>query len=152
MQVNNIDRLKSLLGNYETTEERLYLSNAYLAAIFEHAHEAMLAKNLDRIITAWNPAAERLYGYSSVEAIGRDVAIIVPSEKMDELNSIMDRLRNGIFIPPFQTVRQRNDGVKINVVLTISPIIDRTGRVIGASAIAHPEGDWNTVMPYDSSS
>jgi PAS domain S-box-containing protein len=137
--MTNIDRLQQLLGYLETTEEKLVVANAYLAAIFEDVQDAIIAKNMDRKITAWNKAAEELYGFSSAEAINSDISLIVPDEKRDELDSIMERLRQGIKIPAFETIRRTKDGRFIPVVVTISPITDRAGRIIGASSIARPK-------------
>lgn len=135
---DNISQLHKLLDVFSTVEEQLIISNAYLAAIFENAEEAILAKNLDGTLTAWNPAAEKLYGYSSEEVIGEHIDILVPDSKKAELDSIIKRIAKGELIKPFQTIRLTKDKKEIPVTLTISPIKDRTGSVIGASAIAHP--------------
>lgn len=135
----NLVRLKQLLSHLETTEEQLVVANAYLAAIFEDAQEAILAKNMKREITAWNAAAERLYGYTSEEAIGYNISdLIIPDNRKDELDDIMNRLAAGERIPALQTERKTKDGQIIPVVVTISPITDRAGKIIGASSIARP--------------
>jgi PAS domain S-box-containing protein len=145
MSNGNIERLQQILHRYENAEEQLILSNAYLASIFENADEAIIAKELDRTITAWNPAAERLYGYSPVEATGRPISIIVPESKKQELEQIMTTLARGERVSSFETIRKKKDGTEISVILTVSPIVDRAGNIIGASSIAHPKGGWTTV-------
>ncbi len=110
---------------------------AQLAAIVEHSSDAILSKNLDGIVTSWNRAAEALYGYSAAEVIGQSVAIIIPPDLPDELPTIMERLRRGERIERYRTVRRHKDGRRLEVSVSISPIRDATGTVVGASAIAH---------------
>jgi PAS domain S-box-containing protein len=107
----------------------------YLAAIVESSDDAILGKTLDGIITSWNPAAERLYGYTAQEIIGQSIATIVPEELRDDLTSIMQRLKDGQKIDHYETTRVRKDGVRITVMVTISPIKDALGKIIGASTI-----------------
>ncbi len=111
-------------------------ANARLAAIVASSSDAIVGKTLDAIITNWNPAAERLYGYAAEEAVGQSISILVPPERLDELSSIMARLRAGEHLNTFESVRIRKDGTKLDVSLTISPIRDQDGRIIGASTIA----------------
>jgi PAS domain S-box-containing protein len=106
-----------------------------LAAIVESSDDAIIGKTLDGTITSWNKAAERLYGYTSEEAIGQSIALIVPSDRGDELPGIMARLQRGEKIEPFETVRQAKDGRRIPVSLSVSPIRDAAGRVVGAASI-----------------
>jgi len=108
----------------------------YLAAIIESSDDAILGKTLDGIITSWNPAAERLYGYTAQEIIGQSIATIVPEELRDDLASIMQRLKDGQKIDHYETTRVRKDGVRITVMITISPIKDASGKIIGASTTA----------------
>jgi PAS domain S-box-containing protein len=110
-------------------------SQARLAAIVQGSEDAILAKNLQGQITNWNPGAERLYGYTAAEAIGQSVELIVPDDRKKEFQRIMARLRNGERIEPFETVRVRKDGRKIVVSLSISPLRDGAGRLIGGSTI-----------------
>ena len=107
-----------------------------LAAIVESSDDAIIAKTLDGVITRWNGAAERLYGYTAAEAIGQPITIIVPPDRADEELRILEKLRRGERVDHFETVRQRRDGTTFEVSVTISPVRDRTGRVIGASKIA----------------
>ncbi len=109
---------------------------ARLAAIVESSDDAILTKTLDGVITAWNPGAERLYGYAAAEVIGRPVAILVPPEGGDELRRIVDRLRRGERVEPYETTRLRRDGTRLLVSVTVSPVRDGAGRVVGASTIA----------------
>ncbi len=106
------------------------------AAIVESSDDAIASKDLNGIITSWNPAAERIFGWKAEEIIGKSVLTIIPPELQYEEPTILDRLRRGIRIEHYETTRVRKDGRKIDVSLTISPIKDDTGRVIGASKIA----------------
>jgi PAS domain S-box-containing protein len=110
-------------------------TDSELAAILESSDDAIIGKTLDGTITSWNPAAERMYGYSAVEAIGRSIMILLPSGRAGELSEILERIRTGERIEHFETVRVRKDGTQIDVSLMISPIV-RGGSVVGASTIA----------------
>src|SRR2546423_13403384 len=112
------------------------LHHLYLAAIIESADDAILGKTLDGTITSWNPAAERLYGYSAQEIIGKPIATIVPKELHGDLALIMQRLKRGETIDHYETIRVRKDGTRVSVSVTISPIKDALGKMIGASTIA----------------
>jgi PAS domain S-box-containing protein len=108
---------------------------AMLAAIVSSTDDAVISKTLDGIITTWNPAAERIYGYSAAEAIGQSIALIVPPQRRDEQTMILDRIRRGERVDHYETVRITRDGRLIDMSLTISPLFDRAGRIIGASKI-----------------
>jgi PAS domain S-box-containing protein len=107
-----------------------------LAAIVSNSRDAVISKDLDGIIQTWNPAAERLFGYSADEAIGRSVTMLIPPERMEEEDLILERLRKGLPVEAFESVRIRKDGTRVDVSLSISPIRDAEGRVVGASKIA----------------
>ena len=107
------------------------------AAIVESSEDAIIAKNLDAVITSWNPGAERMFGYMEAEAIGQPITLIIPTELRDEENNILDRLRARARIEHYETIRMTKYGKRINVSLTISPIKDLTGRLVGFSKIAH---------------
>jgi len=107
-----------------------------LAAIVASSDDAIISKNLDGIITSWNKSAERIFGYSPEEAIGRHITLIIPPERHAEESDILARLRQGERIDHFHTVRRRKDGSLLDVSLTISPVRDSSGRVIGASKVA----------------
>jgi PAS domain S-box-containing protein len=107
-----------------------------LAAIVDSSDDAIVSKTLDGVITSWNAGAERLFGYTSVEAIGQHISFIIPLDRLDEEAAILQRLRAGQRIEHFETVRQRKDGTEIDISLTISPVRDTTGKIVGASKIA----------------
>ncbi|WP_024513168.1 PAS domain S-box protein [Bradyrhizobium sp. ARR65] len=107
-----------------------------LAAIVESSHDAIVSKNLDGIIQTWNAGAEQLFGYRPEEAIGRGITMLIPDDRPDEEAGILARIRRGERVDHFETVRRRKDGRLIDISLTISPIRDREGRIIGASKIA----------------
>lgn len=112
-----------------------------LAAIVEDSNDAILSKTLDGIVLTWNHAAEKLYGYTREEMIGRPVASLLPRDRPDEVKHILSRLRRGERISHFETVRVAKDGRMLDVALTISPIRDGGGRLIGASTIARDIGE-----------
>src|SRR5258707_55067 len=109
---------------------------ARLAAIVEWSNDAIVSKTLAGIITSWNRAAERLFGYSSAEAVGQTIYIIIPSDRRAEEEMVLGRIRSGDIVDHFETVRRRKDGTLIDISLTVSPVRDWRGRVIGASKIA----------------
>ena len=109
---------------------------ALYQATVESSDDAILTKDLDGWITSWNPAAERLYGYSAEEAIGRSVELIIPEDRHQEMGSILSRLARGGRVQNIETVRLRRDGTRVDVSLTISPVITHSGEVVGASSIA----------------
>jgi len=118
--------------------ERLRAQKAaqQLAAIVESSHDAIISKDLDGIITTWNRGAERLFGYSAEEAVGKPVTILIPPDRLDEEPSILARIRKGEPVDHFETVRRRRDGSLIDISLTISPVRDTQGRIVGASKVA----------------
>ena len=101
----------------------------------ESSEDAIVTKDLDGIITSWNPAAERLYGYTAEEAIGRPISMLIPSSRPAELPSIMERLRRGERIQHVETTRLRKDGSTFEISLSLSPIRDGNGRIVGAAGI-----------------
>jgi PAS domain S-box-containing protein len=107
-----------------------------MAAVIEYSDDAIITKTLDSIITTWNPGATRVFGYDADEVIGKSVTILIPPQHVDEEPGIIARLRRGERIDHYETIRRRKDGTLINVSLTVSPIKDETGRIIGASKIA----------------
>jgi len=107
-----------------------------LTAIVESSFDAIMGKDLNSVITDWNPAAERMFGYSAEEAIGQSILMIIPEGLRDQEIDIIGKIRRGEKVGTFDTTRQRKDGALIFVSLTISPIKDDTGRVVGASKIA----------------
>jgi len=107
-----------------------------LAAIVESAEDAIVSKDLDGIIQSWNHGAERIFGYTAEEAIGRPITIVIPDDRLDEEAEVLRRIRAGLAVEHFETVRRRKDGSPIDISLTVSPIRTSTGEVIGASKIA----------------
>ena len=107
-----------------------------LASIIDSSDDAIVSKTLEGIITSWNRGAERLFGYTAKEAIGQPISMIIPVDRRDEETQILGRLRQGERIDHFDTVRVRKDGTKLDISLTISPVRDAAGRIIGASKIA----------------
>ena len=108
-----------------------------LAAIVESSSAAIIGKTLDGIVTSWNPSAERMFGYSVKEMIGKPVDVIASPKRPDEMKEILGRIRRGERVDYFETERRRKDGSVIDILLAVSPILDAKGRVIGASKIAH---------------
>ncbi len=111
-------------------------ATAWLAAIVSSSDDAIVSKNLQGIITSWNQSAERMFGYSAEEAVGRHITLIIPHERLAEEIDILARIGRGEGVDHFETVRVRKDGSSIDLSLTISPIKDKDGRVIGASKVA----------------
>jgi PAS domain S-box-containing protein len=107
-----------------------------LAAIVENSDDAIVAKNLDGVITAWNPAAERIFGYRAAEAIGRPITLIIPPDRQAEEEGVLARVRRGERTTHFDTVRQTRDGRLVDVSITVSPVLGADGRIVGASKIA----------------
>ncbi len=107
-----------------------------LGAIVTSSDDAIISKSLDGIIQSWNAAAERIFGYTEEQAIGNHISMLIPAERLNEEEQIIARLRAGERVEHFETVRLRGDGKDVFVSLTISPIKDASGRVIGASKIA----------------
>src|SRR5579864_4307058 len=111
-------------------------ASSLLAAIVDSSDEVIVSKNLDGIITSWNTTAQRVFGYSAKEAIGSHITLIIPKDRLAEEDSIISRVRRGERIEHFDTVRQRKDGTLIDISLTISPVRDSSGRIVGASKVA----------------
>jgi len=107
-----------------------------LAMIVESSDDAIIGKTVEGIVLSWNRGAEKIYGYSAEEIKGRSISVLAPSDRPDDVPQILDRIRRGEHVDHYETVRVRKDGSKIHVSLTVSPIKDPTGIIIGASAIA----------------
>lgn len=121
------------ISQYETAAAE---AQGRLALIVESTDDAVVSKSLDGIILSWNAGAERLFGYSKTEAVGRSILLIIPSDRVDEEHKILNRLRRGERIDHFETVRVHKNGAPLHVSLSVSPIYDATGNVVGASKIA----------------
>ena len=108
----------------------------WLASIIDSSDDAIVSKNLDGIITSWNSGAERIFGYSASEAVGQAITLVIPPDRQMEEREILTRIRRGERIDHFETVRQRKQGGLITVSLTVSPVKDADGKIVGASKIA----------------
>ncbi len=117
------------------------LANARLAAIVGSSDDAIVGKDLNGTITEWNGAAEKLFGYTAEEAIGRNISLIAPPERVAEMRGILAKISRGERIDHFETQRRRKDGALVDISVTISPIHDARGRVVGASKIARDISD-----------
>ncbi|HEX6108022.1 MAG TPA: PAS domain S-box protein [Ktedonobacteraceae bacterium] len=119
-----------------TERKRAEEALLHLAAIVESSDDAILGKNLEGIITSWNGAAERMYGYRAEEMVGQPVTLLFAPDRQDEFSQIMAHIRRGERVDHYETIRMRKDGTFLTVSVTVSPIKDSTGTIIGASAIA----------------
>jgi PAS domain S-box-containing protein len=119
-----------------TERKRAEEVQARLAAIVDSSDDAIVAKTLDGVITSWNRGAEMIFGYSEQEAVGRHISLIIPEERLPEEDDVLARLRRGEKIDHFETERRAKDGRVLHISLTVSPIRDSTGRVVGASKVA----------------
>ncbi|WP_447598074.1 PAS domain S-box protein [Nitrospira sp. Nam80] len=131
-------RAKQIIGVASDVTERRRADEARsrLAAIVESSGDAIVSKGLDGIIRTWNAGAERLFGYTAEEAIGKPITMLMPPDLVHEEAGILERIGRGERIQHFETIRRRKDGKRVDISLTISPIVDARGRVVGASKIA----------------
>jgi PAS domain S-box-containing protein len=107
-----------------------------LASVIETSEDAIITKDLNGIITSWNKGAERVFGYSADEVIGKPISVLIPEDRHDEEPSILERLRKGQRIEHYETARRRKDGGIVDISLSVSPLADAGGRIVGASKIA----------------
>jgi PAS domain S-box-containing protein len=128
----DITERKRIEAELHEREQRL----RFLASIVESSDEAIVSKNLDGIIESWNKGAERVFGYTAEEAIGQPITIVIPQDRHDEERDILTRIRRGERIDHFETIRQRKHGSMITVSLTVSPVRNAEGKIVGASKIA----------------
>ncbi|HWX78364.1 MAG TPA: PAS domain S-box protein, partial [Candidatus Acidoferrales bacterium] len=112
------------------------IASRRLAAIVESSDDAIVSKTLDGIITTWNHSAERMFGYTAAEAVGRHISLIIPAERRSEEDHVLADLRRGKKVDHFETERQTKDGRRLSISLTVSPVKDNAGRIIGASKVA----------------
>ena len=120
-------------GGFQADPE---IAAARLAAIVESSDDAIVSKTLDGVITSWNQGAERMFGWTAAEAVGRHIRLIIPKDRYAEEDEVLARLRRGERIDHFETVRVRKDGTSIDISLTVSPLLNANGAVVGASKIA----------------
>jgi len=129
-------------GEHKDAQE----ARALLAAIVDSTDDAIISKDLSGRILSWNAAAERLFGYKPEEIIGKSVQLLLPAGRADDFFSILDRVRRGERIAQYETIRKRKDGSLIEVSLTVSPIRDKSGKIIGASKIARDLTLWRGIQ------
>jgi PAS domain S-box-containing protein len=129
-------KLKSLYAGFAREDPDHFIERAILAAIVDSSDDAIVSKTLEGRILTWNGGATRIFGYEADEIIGKPITVIVPPELHEEENQILEKLRRGERIDHFDTVRVTKDGRRVHISLTVSPIRDAAGRVIGASKVA----------------
>src|SRR5688572_15819869 len=117
-----------------------------LAAIVESSDDAIISKNLDSIIQTWNRAAERMFGYTAAEAVGRSIRMIIPPDRQSEEDEVLRQMRAGETLDHYETIRMRKDGTFINVSITASPLRGSDGRIVGASKIARDITDQKRLV------
>ena len=119
-----------------TDRKQREIANAFLAAIVRSSDDAIISKDLNGVITSWNDGAQKMFGYTAQEAIGQPVTMLIPRDRIDEEPSILERLRRGERIDHYETVRRGKNGNLLNISLTVSPVTDAQGQIIGASKVA----------------
>jgi len=124
-----------------TERKRAEQTTQRLAAIVESSDDAIVSKDLDGIISSWNGAAERLFGYRADEVVGKSVTVLIPADSRDEEPGILARIRHGERIEHYETVRRRKDGSMVDISLSVSPVKDASGGIVGASKIARDISD-----------
>jgi two-component system sensor kinase FixL len=117
-----------------------------LASIVEGSHDAIISKTLDGVVTSWNDGAVEVFGFSAREMIGQPITVLIPPDRLEEERDILGRLRQGERIENYETVRRRKDGRDIHVSLSVSPIRDARGQIVGASKIARDIDDQKTMQ------
>jgi PAS domain S-box-containing protein len=130
------EALRQTLAKLEDAQASLRESKERLAAIVQFSDDAIISKDLDDIVTSWNKGAERLFGYSAEDIIGKSITPLVPPERQDEEDEILGRIRRGDHIEHYETLRRRKDGSLVDLSLTISPVRNAEGKIVGASKIA----------------
>lgn len=134
--VSNICRDVTARKRSDRVRDEALIALRRLATIVESSDDAIVAKDLQSIVQAWNPAAERMFGYTAAEAIGRSIRMIIPDDRQDEEDTVLNQIRLGQKVDHYETIRRRKDGTLVPISLTISPLVDERGVVIGASKIA----------------
>lgn len=124
------------IGEDITERKENELSNAYLSSIVQDSDDAIVSKDLEGTITSWNDSAERIFGYTADEVVGQPITIIIPNNRLNEEAEILDRVRRGDRVDHFETIRERKDGTLLDVSLTISPVRNSEGKIVGISKIA----------------
>src|SRR5688500_10375189 len=114
---------------------------ARLAAIVDSSDDAIISKTLDGVITSWNRAAQKMFGYTEAEAVGQSIYLIIPPDRRQEEETLLRRIGQGEKVDHFDTIRRAKDGRMLNISLTVSPVRNRAGEIIGASKIARDVSD-----------
>jgi PAS domain S-box-containing protein len=138
---NGLGSSESAVPSFQYAEEFMRQT----ASLFDLVNDAIIAKTLDGTITQWNPAAERMFGYSAAEIVGRSMKILFPSDRIKEAEEMLVRTNQGESIRPFETVRLRKDGRPLDVSVTISPLKNEMGKIIGSSKILRDLTEFNRV-------
>jgi PAS domain S-box-containing protein len=146
-----MDRHKSIPA-HKSNSAAHFDAEHWLAAIVESSDDAIIGKNLDGIITSWNVGAQRIFGYSADEVIGRPITILIPKNLWAEETAILERLRNGERIDHFETIRVRKDGGAVAISLTISPIRNAAGAITGVSKIARDVTEHKKLLAREAAS
>src|SRR5437660_3909410 len=121
----------------DVTERRLAAETAaQLASIIQSSHDAVIGKTVDQVITSWNPGAERLYGYTAEEMVGRHIEALIPEADRERETAVLAAVARGERVEQYQTRRARKDGMLVEVSLTLSPIADRSGAIVGVATVA----------------
>lgn len=129
-----VGAMNMLVDIYERRKQEL--TQERLAAIVNGSDDAIISKDLNGVITSWNPGAERIFGYSAAETVGQPITMLIPADHIDEEPRILARIRAGQHVDHYETIRKRKDGVLVPISLTVSPLRTPDGRIIGASKIA----------------
>jgi PAS domain S-box-containing protein len=135
----NLARLRRQAAEALRQAER---NGRLLASIVESSDDAIVSKDLNGVITSWNKGAERLFGYTAQEAVGQSIMMLIPDDRVEEEPRILASLRRGERMDHFETVRVRKDGSRLNISLTISPVKDSEGKIVGASKVARDITEW----------
>jgi PAS domain S-box-containing protein len=120
----------------QRTDRELWDYRSRLASIIDSSDDAIIGKDLDGIVTTWNRGAERIYGYTAEEMVGKSISTIAPNDRPDEILGILDNIRNGLSVEHYETSRITKDGRRLNISISVSPIRNSEGTIVGASAIA----------------
>ena len=116
----------------------------HLARVVESSDDAIVSKDLNGIIKSWNHGAERIFGYAAAEAVGLSIRMIVPEDRQTEEDEVLAKIRSGGTVDHYETVRKRKDGTLLTISLTVSPIRNDAGEIVGASKIARDISDWSS--------
>jgi PAS domain S-box-containing protein len=145
---DELGNIKGWIASIIDLSDRVNADHArkQLASIVDSSNDAIISKDLNGVIVRWNKAAERIFGYTALETIGRPITIIVPPELLDEERDILERIRRGECIEHYETKRRQKDGFLLNVSLTISPLKEANGQIVGASKIARDITDQVRAM------